>query len=284
MIPIRIPWTRQPPAGTPIRKDGVGEGLIWFAHFGRNGIPWEEYNNEGGVWSANNLDGTHRSKIIDGMWVGEFPNDQTNGGVDFPQHMALASGHLELTAMCYAKHKQTVAAASESCMAYAGTGSDAWDCNLNTSGDWRWRFDIADVAQTATLVNGMDPASGGADPQKWNLLGGTWSNQLTTARVNKLKSTAVATAAGVNTANNAADNDPRLGQRQNGATDSWDGYVAWGAVWSRDIGDGAWDALVDNPWLLFEPQVIWIPEGGFVAPPGTFIIRRVRKHIGFRHG
>jgi hypothetical protein len=184
--------------------------------------------------------------------------------------------------MCYARHKKTVAAAQESCFAYAGTGSDAWDCNLNTSGDWRFRIDIATVVQTGPLVNGLDPASGGADPQQWNMLGGTWSNQLIVGRVNKLKGTPTATDAGGITAGTAGSNNPRIGAQTSGSTASWDGWVAWGAIWTRDIGDEAWNALVDNPWLLFEPRLIWIPEGGAILPADPR--RRFRNRLGFRYG
>ena len=248
VTPIRIPWTEQPPLGTPVRRDGLGEGLIWFAHFG-GGQPWEEVMGEAGVMNTNSVGIVQK----DGIWCGEFADGQTNGGCDWPQHPDFHSGHSQLSCMAYAKRNNNTPNSTESPMAYAGTGTDAWDVSMATNGDLRFRFDIADIVQEATL------AQSGWDYSEWNLMGGTWDTAATQyARVNKLKGTANDPDNGTNTAGTASGNNPRLGQRQNGATDSWYGWVAWGAVWKRALTDQEWNQIVDNPWILFEPRTLYL--------------------------
>jgi hypothetical protein len=248
---MRIPWTSQPPVGYGVNwENPITRNLIWLAHFGR-GVPYEETLGEMGTFSAN-ANGLIRE---DGILAGDFPDGQTNGGCDWPQHPDRHSGHSALTIMCYAKRDNNTPNSTESPMAYAGTGSDAWDCSMAADGTLRFRFDITDVAQEATLSQGSL-----WDYSEWNIFGGTWeSADVQYARANKDKGSANNPADGTNTANNAAGNNPRLGQRQNGATDSWFGQVAWGAVWSRALTDAEWNYIVDHPWELFAPQRVYAP-------------------------
>ena len=245
---LRIPWTEQPPPGTPLDEEHpLYQHLIFFADF-KDGAPFEHVSQEYGVYNINAIG----QAIEDIGIVGQFDDGQNNGGADFVKHDELHGGLAQVTVMSYAKRNNDLINSTESTMAYAGSGSDPWDISIAPDGDLRFRIEILDTKS----IDELTQSAGGYDLSEWNIMGGTWDGTTIVARANKVWGSGTASDTGTLTAGSASTNNPRLGQRQNGATDSWYGWVAFGAVWSVDIGDDWWSSLSDNPWQLYKPMEI----------------------------
>jgi hypothetical protein len=248
VVTQRIPWTEQPPPGTPLdTQHPLYQHLIFFADF-KDGAPFEHISQEYGVYNINAIG----HAIEDIGIVGQFDDGQNDGGADFVKHDELHDGLAQVTSMSYAKRNNDSINSTESTMAYAGSGSDPWDISIAADGDLRFRIEILDTKSTDELTQ----SAGDYDLSEWNIMGGTWDGTTVVARANKVWGSGTASDTGTLSAGSAATNNPRLGQRQNGATDSWYGWVAFGAVWNIDIGDDWWSSLSDNPWQLYEPMEI----------------------------
>lgn len=254
---IEVPWQSQPPPGTPINLNHpLAHRLIWFAHFGR-GVPFEEWFGEFGTPGSSNLDPVANWM---GAVAGSGVDDSNNASCDFVKHDELHVGISEITIMSLAWHRKTTMSGeptSESTMSYTGTGNDPWDVRWGTDDDVDFLIE-ADSGNTTYQDNVTDALGPlGENPQQWNLIGGTWRDNNLIGRVNRQVGPGT-TSVGPNTGDASATNNPRLLGRQQGQALGWDGYVAFGAVWDRDIGEAAWLEFTKNPWLLFVPQQVFI--------------------------
>lgn len=252
----RIPWTRQPPPGTPINwRNPITRGLKFFATSNR-GVPWEEVRNERGTFSSGSgiIEPTDRGLAM------EQPLNTASAQIQFPKHDEIWSGLSEITIMVYAKNRKGLIASSgaEDPMAHSGGGADdPW--NIRWAGTENW-LSVVNTG-TADYIDSITDAlheTDGVDPRNWNILGATWGNNLLVGRVNRTKSSGTVTVGTMVVSGNAG-NQIYIGNSTATGNNSWDGWVNFGAVWNRALSDAEWNSMVDYPWQLWQPRTQIIP-------------------------
>ena len=191
--------------------------------------------------------------------VSEHPATTAGAMIQYPRHDDIHHELAAYTIMTYAKSRVATVAANETPISHAGGGADPWQTARQSSDDWRCEVTSTTASYQDTVTDGL--LSGGRnDPQRWNLMGGTWTDDLLIARINYDKGSGTATV-GVTDNGLTANNQVHIGGDSTGSTATWDGWIAYGAMWDRALTDPEWNSVVKNPWSLFEPQTIWIPEG-----------------------
>ena len=250
-VPVKVPWTKQPPAGTPLRKDGVTRGLKMLVTFNR-GVPYEEIVGEVGTFvGAATIENTDMGRALQ---CGLDASD----AVTFAQISGQRSGFAKTTVLALAKNRKTAigATGSENPASHAGTGDDPWVISWAQDENVGFAVDTVDNgssdAVSDSVVDGM-PTYAAAN--KWNCLGGSYNGTTVHTRINKYKSPG---AALTGTMVDESQNQPTIGNLTGDS--SWDGWVALVALWDRDLADAEWNSLVDNPWQIFEPRTIFMPH------------------------
>jgi len=259
-------------------KNPLTTGLKFFGSF-HEGYPYDyvarEHGIPGSAWRGMDpVDGVMAMTIND--------LDGRTNAVEFPKHDEIYNGISECTIMCFTRNRSSTVAAGQRPYGYMGTGNDPFYLSLGNDGNFAAiiRTTVASYSSVGADYNVV-----GVEPDRWALWGATWKNDTLTGRWQHRKDTSPTATSGVMVdADVNADNVPRLGSANVGGTNSWDGWVAFGAFWDRALTDGEWNAMVDHPWQIFAPQRYFVPTIGEVIitestpeAPSTVIITSVNS-------
>jgi hypothetical protein len=247
-------WTKQPPAGAKIDwSNPITSGLKFFGSF-HEGFPYEYVKQEHGIpgsaWRGMDpVDGVNAMTIND--------LDGRSNAVEFPKHDEIYNGISECTIMCFTRNRNSTVASGQRPFGHMGTGNDPFYLSLGNDGNFVI-FLLTTVSNYSSVP--ADYTTDGVDADRWALWGGTWKNDTLTGRWQYRKDSSPTATSGVMAdVDTNTDNVPRLGSANVGGTNSWNGWVAFGAFWDRALTDVEWNAMVDNPWQIFEPREIQVP-------------------------
>lgn len=266
---VKRPWITQPPAGVGIDWSNSITHKLVFLFTTIRGIPYDEVNNEEGVFD--------NSPTIEEP--GSINADERAG---WPAYRALECslnsgdcvvfskqefwfGNTEHTIMCLARNRKTAIASTgnEYPFSHLGAGDDPLVTNWTQAENYVHAVDLGSTF-TDSITDGLSTTN--ADPRTWNLIGGIWRSDTLFVAINQSRGSGTA-AAGTTQTNANANNAPRVGG--DGGNGSWDGWVALVAFWTRGLADEEWNACVRNPWLLFKPALVpvYVPTGPVVQHP-----------------
>ena len=300
MIPIKVPWTRQPPIGTGINKShpAIRSGNLAFLRAGTlrelvtNSFPTT-------VGSAAQKVATDKGYTVD--YNNTAPDEYDD---------IIFAGKTMVTAYCLVFPDSLTIGSNENRLIH----------RINTSGAQDgadWTLDIGDpgspdfsVAEfVISLPSAADIASSATQitTGQWWMIAGRWvsggkpqiylEGELEGTGTNDITDTFTA---GVK--------EIWVGGRSDG-TDDVDGRMAFVAAFADYHSDALIRSISKNPWQLFEPRTIWIPVGltattqtitgtagevgsgevfeidGVIQAPGPATPPLyVRRHIGRYHG
>ena len=249
LMPIKVPWTHQPPAGTRLRTDGLARGLILCL----------AVNEGGGV--PKNLAPTKYT-------MQNHTSAPTWGVGEKGHHLDMSAAQAVRTVEDFSPPNDvTVALLMQSDAAGAVQErffgyNDDWEGGLNFGA-------VADEIDWQIYGNLLSDAYGfDAIKSNWNLISGSVENTGTTA-VAKYFNNGQNVAGITDTSLNppAGGDSPMYIGTSRALTDGLDGRIAFFAMWDRILSDGEQAQLGENPWQVFEPQTRRIPVGLAAADP-----------------
>lgn len=267
-VPENVKWaaTKLPSKNKIDWTNPITKGLIWYADFS-TGQPYEWIRGEAGYIETN-------SKIEPGPEMSRpcywgVPQ-QTDSLAIFPKGDDRLNGLSEITLMSLAKNSSTSNAGgtNQTLMGHGGTGADPYKSDWQATHDVRiWVY--ATAQYESVITDGLD-VSAGENPQEWNLIGGTWGNDLLTARVNRRKDLTPTATTGTMQVDSAANQRPFVGGYSEVNDQGWGGWIAFSAIWNRELSDTEWNSMVDNPWQIFKSREVMVPMNEDLPVLGRF--------------
>lgn len=228
-------------------KNPISRGLRLFGSM-HTGYPVDYVTNRPGTFQS----ATRPIEPVDGLMAlrtEEF--DASTASIYFPKGDDYITGVSELTVMVYSKNFNSTSNSNQQIFAHIGTGNDPFYIRLGSAGTFQFRIwtDTPDNFTNSGLNNVSDDIA----IDKWLIWGGTWGNDSLTVRAEKKKdNTPNATTGALLAPDTDAENVPRVGAGIGGGTDSWKGWTAFAAIWTRELSDDEWNSMVDDPWQLLK--------------------------------
>jgi len=183
--------------------------------------------------------------------------DAATASIVFPKNDNYITGATALTVMVYTKNFNSTSNSNQQVFAYIGTGDDPFYIRLGSAGTFQFRIwtDTPDNFTNSGLNNVSDDIA----IEDWLIWGGTWGNDSLTVRAEKKKdNTPNATTGALLAPDPDSENRPRVGAGIGGGTDSWKGWTAFAAIWTRELSDVEWNSMVDNPWQLLKSRKVFL--------------------------
>lgn len=266
-------------------KNPISRGLRHFYTF-RRGIPWDEVLNEPGSY-----DGTE-SIVMTDQGLAHYSLGDLSNDVIFAKHDEIHGNLAGLTVMTRCKNTKDLTTDNfpdqEFPFSHAGAGIEPWNLRYRNGtgneGDIQMSIYMAGPTQyTSTIEAG---STFGISPDTWQTWGGTWDGSNLTARHGLfLEDTSPASTTGTPVVD-AGANYPRLGGPSN-SSQTFEGWVLFGAMWDRALTPAEWAAMVMNPAQLLKPlqnNVIYMSLPAPVAAGSTVTITDVNTTESWNDG
>ena len=257
MIPIRVPWTSQPPPGTRIdTSHPLAKGLIFFTPCNEGG--GDVIDNVTNARGADVSDGTStavRKANEYGRHLDLFRGGDTEiAGYEFASQKSWELASDEITVIAHAKRTAAPPTSSSRVIAKGdATFTTGWGIVLPDDTTVRFNCragggNLNAIATTPTNINVDLFVAGRYDG----------ANITVFARVGG-PGNAVNTADTAETGTLNVDTNPiALGHLQSNRR-SLTGQIYFTAIYDRVVPNADIVRLWDNPWQIYEPQTKWIP-------------------------
>ncbi len=254
MIPVKVPWTRQPPLGTGVNKShpAIRNGNLAFLRTGElrelvtNGEPTT-------VGSTSEKFVTDKGYAID--YASDAPDEYND---------SIFSGKTMVTAYCLVYPDTLTVDADENRLIH----------RINTAGSHAgadWTLDIGDPGQdrSALMVitdeGNLAQSSMQVTVGRWWMVAGRWlsGGKPQIYLEGKLEGTGPINITDTFT---TGVKEIWVGGRSDG-TDDLDGRIAFVAAFADYHSEAMIRSISKNPWQLFEPRTVRIPTGLAIIVP-----------------
>lgn len=256
LVPVRMPWKEQPPAGTPIdwenpitRKLGA---LYLPGQTNRDLVAHRHLTEEFGTFV--------KSVGVDGLEM-----DFSNGTLTHRSDPVLDDGGADASLFVLGHADGTSLDVHVACVEDVGGSAAVFEIYTDTNIVSYLRRATSSTACTAT-----GPAHNG---ERFAALAVS-ETQTSRKLYTKVGKGNVATTSNTTDAGATADplgNTSIAGYRYlSGTLNPLDGQNVIAAVWNRALTTAEAKSLLENPWQIFEPQIVWVPFDEAVADLATF--------------